>query len=193
MPLPVISGVRRCSIIGRMGPQQIVNVIHVAGGSTDGDVADDVGAAWTAVLGTHGVISSDYEAVSIDVLALDGTSATTSWVPTGWTLAGGNVGASVPASVALIGTLRTALGGRSRRGRIYIAGIPASAIDSTATQWNSSAMSDFQDITDALLTNLGPGPNGSELVVASYALASAASVVSTVARQYLGTQRRRVN
>ena len=117
MPLPVISGVRRCSIIGSMGAQEIVNVVHVVGGSSDADASDDVGAAWTAMMAEHGVISSDYTAHSINVLLLDGSSATSSFIPAGWSLAGSNVGASVPAQVAMIFTLRTALGGRSRRGR----------------------------------------------------------------------------
>ena len=193
MPLPVISGVRRCSIMGKMGNQDVVNVVHVVGGSDDFDAGNDVGDAWAAMVAEHGVISSDYTAQSVNVLLLDGSSATTSVIPAGWAIAGGNVGASVPAQVAMIFTLRTALGGRSHRGRIYVAGLPTGAVDPDSTQWVASGMSDFQDMADTFVTALGPGPNGCQLVVASYALASSASVTSAVARRYFGTQRRRVN
>ena len=145
------------------------------------------------MMAEHGVITSDYTAHSVEVLLLDGSSSTTSFIPSGWSLAGSNVGDSVPAQVAMIFTLRTALGGRSHRGRIYVAGLPAGAVETDSTQWKASGMSDFQDMADAFTTALGPGPNGCELVVASYTLASAASVTSSVARRYFGTQRRRVN
>src|SRR4030095_3336073 len=97
----------------------------------------------------------------------------------------------VPSNVAFINTLRTALGGRSHRGRMYIGGLSNESVKTESTQW---------DLADSVLATAGSefleqvqtqSGGDIQLGVASYVLETASYVTSVVPREYLGTQRRR--
>ena len=194
MPLPVITNCFRCSIEGTIAADPCVNVIHLlnAGGAgADSDCASDLGLAWVALIQTGGDVSTQYTAHSITVLPLDGTSASTSFVPPGLPFSGVDGSTPAPNDVARIGTLQTGVGGRSNRGRIYVGGMPGPSVAPSGAQWSSSAQADWATLWPAFLSSLSPGPNGSTLAVASYKLASARPVTAIVNRAYFGTQRRR--
>jgi len=117
---------------------------------------------------------------------LDGATATT---VIAHAIPGISAGDELPANVALVITLRTALRGRSHRGRVYQApfvegentslGNPLSAtVANIQTQWNG------------LLTNLAG--TGVSLVVASYKLVTATDVASITVDTRWDTQRRRL-
>ena len=118
---------------------------------------------------------------------LDGTTASTVITHA---LVGAQAGDAMPASVALVVTLRTALRGRSHRGRVYqgpwtevtngAGGTPSSTqVGFVAGQWT------------AFLAALSG--SGVSLVVASYLHSTAENVVSCTVDQRWDTQRRRNN
>ena len=194
MPLPTITDCYRCSILGQIGDDVADNVIHVTnpgGAGALADVASDVGAAWVLMIQTTNQFSAQYQANQLDVLPLDGVSATVSFVPASWPVAGETANQPVPSNVARIITLQTGIGGRSNRGRIFLAGEDNGDMLATSTAWEPTKTVDMFGAAEAFFSALNPGPGGSQLVVASYKLASARPVTSVVARPYLGTQRRR--
>ena len=184
--LPVIPDVYRVAM-NWTGPggQNAVNVIHVAKvASTPAAVAAAVDAAAVATMWS--AQSSGATVTSLNVTPLDGSSASFILATTGAKWTGSNVGDFSPATANIV-SLRTALRGRSHRGRVYlpfctegqisngslVAGVPANV----QTGWNS-----FQ-------TTLSAG--ATILVVASYLHATAQAVTSLLAETVLATQRRR--
>lgn len=125
--------------------------------------------------------------IQFEYTPLDGTTAETVITHSD---AGGDAGDPLPASVAIVITLRTALRGRSHRGRVYqgpltestnTAGNPAAAsVAGYAVQWN-------------YFINTGLLATGVSLVVASYKLATAENVTSCTVDGRWDTQRRRLN
>jgi hypothetical protein len=118
---------------------------------------------------------------------LDGSSATT---VISHSNAGGSAAEALPASTALVVTLRTATRGRSFRGRVYWGpwneaangpgGVPTAAnVTGAAAQWAGF-------VTSLVGTGLS-------LVVASYKLATATDVATTTVDSRWDTQRRRLN
>jgi hypothetical protein len=118
---------------------------------------------------------------------LDGTSATSVITHVVAGLSGGD---PLPASVALVATLRTATRGRSYRGRVYngpltedfnLLGKPTAAlVAALQVQW------------DRFVNTALPG-TGVSLVVASYLANVATNVVSVSVDGRWDTQRRRLN
>jgi hypothetical protein len=194
MPLPVITNTFRCTVNGHIGNDTSDNVIHLintTGAGAAASCASDLGSAWITLIQSFDVFSSEYGFDSISVLPLDGSSATTDFVPTGWPGVGSTSDASTPSLVARIITLRTAVGGRSNRGRMYLAGEHVQDVDAESTLWTPTSTANMTTAAEAFRVALSPGSAASQLAVASYKLASSRPVTSCVARQYFGTQRRR--
>jgi hypothetical protein len=194
MPLPVITDVCRVSVNGTLSSEPSVNVIHVlnSNGATQvADVATDVGVAWLALINTASLFSGDYTAHDLTILPLDGTSMSQTLTPTSWPFNGSSSDLVTPSLVARVITLNTGVGGRSNRGRMFLAGEKSTDVDSPGTQWSGASSGFMQTASDAFLAALNPGASASQLVVASYLLASARPVTSVLARTYFGTQRRR--
>jgi len=194
MPLPVITDCFRCTINGTIGTDVADNVIHLlnpGGAGAQADCASDLGAAWITLIQSFDVVVDTYQFNSISVLPLDGTSATVEYVPATWPQGGTGSAPPVPSLVARIITWNTGVGGRSNRGRSYIAGEHSADIIAPATLWTPESTDNWTTAAGAFIAALNPGPGGSTLAVASYKLASARPVTSAIARQYFGTQRRR--
>lgn len=198
MPLPIIADTIRGAIEGHCANQHHwANVMHFrkTGALTFAaaialldpilfatyNTASGGGQPWKAYAPTAaGVERAEYT-------PLDGTSATT--VVT-HTLAGTGVAEALPASVSLVVTLRTALRGRSHRGRVYTGpyaedsntalGVPLGAtLTGVQLQW-----------ADLITRLVGTGVS---MVVASYKLATSENVTAVTTDSRWDTQRRRLN
>ena len=196
MPLPIITDVCRVTVNQSMGGRFMCNVLHVwKAGATNlaQDAAADVGAAWIAAGSIKSKQSGDLSLDSITALPLDGSAAGVTVIPGGWPTTGSQGTAAEACQVARIVTLKTGFGGRSRRGRMYIAGITISEVETDSTQWTVASTAAFQTAMLNFAGALDPGPQGTNLVVASYTNADFELVTSVEARRYFGTQRRRAN
>jgi hypothetical protein len=139
------------------------------------------GLAWRTISPTSSNLTQ------FEYTPLDGTSATTVITHA---LAGLDANDPLPASVALVVTIRTAVRGRSHRGRVYTgpyaedantAGVPTAAtVTAVATQWDR-----FRSTALA--------GSGVSIGVASYLLTSFDDAVSLTADGRWDTQRRRLN
>jgi len=123
----------------------------------------------------------------LDYTPLDGTSATTRNTHV---IAGADGGDPLPASVALVVTLRTALRGRSHQGRVYTG--PYTEAGNTAGAPTALLVGDVAAQWSWLVATGLPG-SGLTLVVASYKLSTATDVVTTTVDSRWDTQRRRLN
>jgi len=186
-PLPTITDVFRCTfnwtLFDGVAPK---NVIHVrAPSATEEQVAIEVLAA----LQTHQFegMPEDFVLDTLDVLPLDGATATFSAPGDGYNSGGGS-GDFSPASAAVV-SLRTAQRGARGRGRVYVGPLQESVM--TDGHFNSgnvtelgTAWVDFrQALIDSAIT--------AHLCVASYVHADSHDVASIAVDSILGTQRRR--
>ena len=189
MSLPVITNVYRCTLpwIAADGVAP-VNVFHVK--SATAETASAVGTAIGTLLGSvaHLFAStySAYQLNTVEVLPLDGSSATepSSFSTTG----GGATGSPIPSSAALV-KFGTGLRGSAHRGRLYLGPVGESAV--SAGQLDDTPRSQMQTAWDAFWGELIGGTPSLELCVASYKHASAAVITSLLVETPLGTQRRR--
>ena len=194
MALPIIADCIRCTVNQSLGTHNIANVIHLrssGSGSPNADAAADLGAAWIASGSLHTQQSGDLHLNSITTLPLDGSGASQTWFPTSWATTGASGTTTEACQVARVITLKTGFGGRSKRGRMFVAGTPVNQVEPDGTKWTTSSTATYQVAADVFLNALDPGPNGSQLVVASYTLGTMSDVLEVVVREYFGTQRRR--
>lgn len=195
MPLPVITNTFRVGVVQQVTgvAENLVNVIHVhtGGGLSETDVAEAVEAAWGDNISA--IQSSNLNYIETDVLELNGTSGTLQHTWTGATTTGTHGANEMEGlQVCAIWTLRTGLAGRSHRGRMFISGLQRSQVDqNTGHQLDGGSRTAMQTAADGFVADLAA--TSTDLVVASYALASESLVTSILVRPYLGTQRRRVN
>lgn len=185
MPLPVISTVYRVALIwGHTSGQNAVNVIHVRRiSSTPAAVAVIVDANVTANMWAQVVNGASVN--RLDVTPLDGGGATSSMAVSGakWTGSAGAVD-FVPQAAEVI-SFKTAVRGRSYRGRIYIPFIGESAISNGAMVGTGAAQTAWTNFVAALGTATTP------LVVASYQRALYTDVTTATVKPLAGTERRR--
>jgi hypothetical protein len=198
MPLPVIADTIRTAVEGHCpNGHTWANVMHFrksgaltfAGAEAILDpllhnhytVNSGAGSAWLSNAGVG------YTMDQIRYTPLDGSTATSVF---GHPHSGAVGLDNLPASVALVATLRTGLRGRSHRGRVYQngwtegantpAGAPlAAGVTATLVQWQN------------FLTALGG--SGVSLVVASYKTLVATDVASVTVDTIWDTQRRRLH
>jgi hypothetical protein len=193
MTLPVINDVFRCTILWQgsggiltLNPR---NVIHVSAPSlNEGDVADNLGNAMQTARAANEPLlvgSSSWIANAVDVLKLDGSSATqTLAMPHPWVMNSG--GDYSPASAAVI-SLHTGQRGARGRGRFFCG--PVAEGKMVNGRLLTADMTDMATGWGILISQLAS--LGSPLVVASYKHADAHVVTSHRIDQILGTQRRR--
>ena len=198
MPLPVIANTLRTTVVGKaVNGHRFTNVMHFrksgaltfAGAIAILDPAllnvytvnSGAGLAWKSI----GPAAASL--VQFEYTPLDGVTATTVITHA---VAGVDANDPLPASIALVVTVRTALRGRRNRGRIYtgpycedanLAGVPTTAtVAAVQTQWSS------------LLTALAG--SGVSLGVASYVAPGAFTDCTTLTVDpRWDTQRRRLN
>lgn len=187
-PLPVIADTFRVALHW-IHPEggHAVSVIHMRAPSM---TADDV---WTA-FDAH-VAKEMWNAVSnlatIDVVRitpLDGTSVTLEHhPPAAAKYTGNSTGEAIPQMAAIIKFL-TALRGRSHRGRIFLPFVAESGQNTGTLDDGQVAAMQSGWVTFRAAMAL----EGITLVVASYKLVSATDVDISIAEQFTGTQRRRM-
>lgn len=190
--LPIIADTFRCTLNWTNGAGQIAeNVIHIRT-NTPGHPQSDIFELLQDTITTNMWASTGIGAViqSVDILPLDGVTATQNFVTGGgaqW--GGGGVGQIMPA-VATIVKLTTPHRGRSYRGRVYVPFTSEAAAAAGVLDPGTQALQ-FTDWT-LFPQNLGlDATTPSELVVASYKLALATDVSAVSVESFFGTQRRR--
>lgn len=185
--LPVIADIIRCTISRSDGAGRTANnVLHFE------SAGYDEGALMTALNANvdramWDCVWDGYTVITINLLPLDGVSATHTFTPDtplDWT--GEATGDQIP-QVAGILKLRTGVRGRSQRGRLYLGACGESIVsqgflasgtrDEMELKWNT-----FQNDMHT---------DGFDQVVASYTLGTALPVSSSVMELACGTQRRR--
>lgn len=197
MPLPVITDVMRVAINGRSSNGvKWANVLHYrktgvltyAGAIAALDpilvdhltTANGGGACWTQLAHSGATIDD------IRYTPLDGSSATT---VISHVAPGVNANEALPASLCLVVTLRTALRGRSHRGRVYQGPWTEAASTATGTPLSTQPTAVAAQWTAHLAALVGSGVS---LVVASYLLATATDVATCTVDTRWDTQRRRL-
>ena len=198
MPLPVIADTMRVAVRGHAGNGHMwANILHFrkTGALTyAGAIAildpllyaqyhdnNGGGSAWRALAHT-GASVQDFV-----YTPLDGSSASTI---ISHAFAGISGGDALPASMAIVVTLRTALRGRSYRGRVYCGPHIESDNDSSGNPVAALITAESVQWTNFLTALAGSGVS---LVVASYLHASAENVTSVSVDGRWDTQRRRLN
>jgi hypothetical protein len=163
-----------------------VNVTHISAPA-------QTAAGLSAIVAAHvttamwGPVTADAHIYELDVLPLDGTSAThTTTGLSGSPWVGGGSGAGIPAVAALI-KLQTGLRGPANRGRIYLpfiaegytneGTIDAGTVTSTTAAWDTFA-------NDLVASSCALG-------VASYKHADWHQAIAIACEPFAGTQRRR--
>lgn len=198
MPLPVITDTMRVAIRGvASNGHHWANVLHyrkTGALSFTGAIAildpilvdhlstnNGTGSGWNALAPTTAAVQD------IVYTPLDGSSASTIITHA---IAGANGAEALPASMCTVVSLRTALRGRSYRGRVYCGphvesansatgALVASVITAEAGQWTAHIA--------ALVAS------GVSLVVASYLHSTAQDVLTASCDSRWDTQRRRLN
>lgn len=191
-PLPVIADVYRVSLdwigAGGVTPR---NSLHFRTAFTD---LDEIGAAfnlgWQTARATAEplfAMSSDFECFDVDVLPLDGTTASHT-VRLEAEIQGNTEGEWSPAT-AVVASLHTTQRGARGRGRMYIGPIAESKMENGLLV--TASVIEMQSGWEALLDQFQTAVTGLQLVIASYVHADAHDVTSVRVDSILGTQRRR--
>jgi hypothetical protein len=120
--LPVITGVYRASFIWESSqfPGNAVNVMHFQGLGTTHTPSDLVTALNASVTSTMWFPIGAATITTLNIIALDGTSATETHPTSGGVKWSGGQSGDMTAQVAAIIKLQTGLRGRNRRGRVYL-------------------------------------------------------------------------
>lgn len=192
--LPVIPNVFKCTFEYSSGEATFVNVFSVIGeGSTPSSLAAGLMTSFLTFGGHSRIQSLLSSSVSLDrvtVLALDGSS-TVEVVDFPPATFGLGAVSPAPANAALIITLLTGARGRSRRGRMFLGGIPRTSIGGDGARWGASIVADavlwFQEWLDQLATI----DTGVALGVLSIKNGDFHVLTSFVPRTYFGSIRAR--
>ena len=183
MTLPIITDVFRVAFNYTGTAGHATNVMHFRN-STDSPatIAADIDAKVTSTMWSFMPNTSKLD--SVDITPLDGVTPT--YTLTGINQLGNTDGQPVPAVCAVL-SLRTAVRGRSSRGRLYLPWVSenvmnAGVLDGTVQGVYAAAWDTF---FESMITS------GSQIVVASYKLASAEDVINIIANPTVATQRRR--
>jgi hypothetical protein len=159
--IPAIHTVKM-AVISYLASQRIVNVFHshfedaAPDAASAADAADVLAAAWDTNL--MPVFSNQISFSHVEWVILDTQTA-----PAGRTGEAGTPGSinhpSIAANAALVITARTALRGRSYRGRTFVAGIPNNFLSNAVTvdsTYANDLVAGFQLLQDAMTTIASP-------------------------------------
>lgn len=199
-PLPPSPGVTRAVLNATLNNIPVANVLHFTqpGGGTAPDpalLASRLGAWWGSTMKPLVVSNYTLNNITCTDLSPSGPPSTvfTTSLPNSGTLSGD----ALPGNCALVMSLRTALRGRSFRGRIYHCGIGESQtlLNSVQTPARDSILGAWDDLV--LFTQIGQ-PDYQLVVLSYYANGDlrseglATPVVSMSANTRIDTQRRRL-
>jgi hypothetical protein len=184
--LPVIPNVFRVALNWVHTNGQIaVNVMHVRTTLlTTVGIEALLNTAWSATQIT--LVSNAAKVDHISITPLDGASATAVFVETNARWTGGSTDLPIPAAAQVV-SLRTALRGRSHRGRLYLPFMVEGNFANGSVSTGSNAA--IQTAWDSFVTGMATGT--APLVVASYLHATAENVTKAACEFVVGTQRRR--
>jgi hypothetical protein len=164
MAIPASIGDRyQVRIVGVMEGQQTNNILYFGSVNGDTDVEVHLILVLAACFVTHliPVMSSVWTLQELRwkrVYPTLGTENIT--VPPG-TLVGGAAATALPSFCSAVVSIRTALGGRSKRGRMYIPGIPESATIVSAFDTGNAFWTAFVAFLACIATNfVQTGPPG---------------------------------
>lgn len=184
--LPVIAGVFRVALFWLDGTgQRAVNVLHFQ--KTGGTVAllnaaldgAATGSMWAYTRATASVVSKH-------ITPLDGSSATAIYAASGASWVGGqSTGDFMPACAEVV-SLRTSKRGKSYRGRVFLPFIAESVAQNGSI---TGSVGTQQAAWTAFVSDMATATY--PLVVASYKLATADLVQTTLVENVLGTIRGR--
>jgi len=186
----VIANVFRVSMPWQGGLVKPVNVFHVksAAASTASDVGDAIDGALAGLTGDPwNSMSDDYTCEVIDIIELDGSSATFAKTLTNIPQ-GAASGPEVPNTAGVV-SFHTAQRGSRGRGRMYVGPVTEDIIDNGELQGSNAA--DMRQGWEDFITALPLQTPSLELVVASYVHADSHQVTNFRVDTILGTQRRR--
>ena len=189
-PLPVIGGQFRIAMgFSSYGGITPTCVFHI--GTATATVADIGIQLWDSFTeGQYGPMHEGFEPGYIEILPLDGTSATfvsprPGGVTTSLCLSTGQI---LPAVSALL-SLRTLVRGAQGRGRQYIG--PVTETSMTDGNIEATVRGNLEDAWGDFIGNMGAQPSPMGLFVTSYVHEEAHLVNSYTVRQQAATQRRR--
>lgn len=190
--LPTIADLYRVTIVWNdvvgVSPRNVLH-IHQASGS-EAQVAAAFASAYTHAIATDNPwapMGSDYITNFIEVLKLDGSSATQT-EPLGLSIGGSGSGQIIPASAAVM-SLHTGQRGARGRGRQYVG--PTTEGNSINGTIDTALQLQFVSGWEKFQEGLGLASTPASLHVASYVHADSHEVTSFRADRVLGTQRRR--
>jgi hypothetical protein len=159
--IPAVNTVK-LALVSILASQKIVNVFHAKitadtlNATRAAHLADTLAAAWDTNL--MPVFSNQMSLSHCEWVMLD-----TQTSPAGRTGEAGTPGAinhpSIPSNAALVITSRTALRGRSYRGRTYVAGIPNNFLSNAVTvdpTYANDLVAGFQLLQDAMTAEDAP-------------------------------------
>lgn len=193
--MPPIAEYARCNILGRSNGSANTwafgFAVHFPEGITDTD-AQQVNTAVQDWIGANfrNRLSNSHTCTSVRIDPyLPGNPHEFTVTVNGL---GARVGNPAGGQVAVIGTLRTNIGGRRGRGRIYFPGVSAEDINAIdGTSLDNDAQIAYQGSLSTLIASLNT--IGHPMSVVSRMDAQGYQVANGIVRTYLGTQRRRVN
>lgn len=190
MPLPIIANVFRVTLdwarADGIAPRNVIHVEDPAHGRSEGDVGTAIGAQLGAIGHQFDCVSSLYVLGSVNVLKLDGSSASVN-VP--FSATSGQASGDVMPAVAGVLSLRTDQRGPQGRGRLYLG--PMGEGVQSAGVLSPTVVSAMATAWETFRTNLGTLTPPLPWVVASYKHAVARDILSVTMDSLVGTQRRR--
>jgi hypothetical protein len=189
--LPVINDVFRVALTWTDATgQDAVNVMHFLDFSSGHDAGDLMSALNAHVTANMWLSVVDTAVVTdVAITELDGSTATAHFAPATpahWT--GGNPVDFSPATAVVVKET-TLFRGRSKRGRVFLPFTSENIISGGSL--NHTTASNMTTAWDAFGTAMSGASPAWPLVVASYKLASAESVIGLLVEDVLATQRRR--
>jgi hypothetical protein len=165
MALPTINDVAKVVVRGHIGPHPMQNVLHVRCDSPlllaeAQTIGNDIGAAYDLMLDDINT-GNGWDNMEIYDLATAGGPQFTI-LPATWPALGVQTNGSLPPQTSAVVALRGASGGRSGRGRVYVAGFDEDSSEGDSI--DTGPLGRIQDFGDALvgLSN--------QLVIVSYFL-----------------------
>jgi hypothetical protein len=177
-----------------MGALNWANVFHVRCSflADPADVADQVQHAYTEGGSFTSIQSTQCVYDRLVITPLDGSSLSTELDASEFDNSSGDTeGLMVPPQAALVVTVRTAVRGRSGRGRMYIPGLRDTYLDVPPTTWTNPS-NIVQGAATTFRTALAGSTDIEALVVASYLHSTAHDATVTQAQLgYIGTIRKR--
>src|SRR5215470_3290223 len=187
--LPVLADTYLCAMRAHQGESAVANVFCVRSSVTQSssDVATHVQGAWFLSNSIADQQSEDMKYDALEVLPLDGTSLSIIVDLTGQ-IGGISQGADC-VQAAVVTTFRTAERGRSRRGRMYLGGIPTDHTQDFGTRWDTGVVTDMSTAWFSFRDDLDSHNLTHEIL--SRKLGDSLPVLSHRVNSYLGTIRRR--